>query len=145
MHKKALVSRSESLAPSAVHLDHLNIYVKDVKSSRAFYEAVLFPFGYSVVRDFGNVAVGFGSANYAVLALVRTREKIQPTHLAFRVEYRSEVDRFYSIALSAGAADNGKPGLRSHYHEHYYAAFVIDPDGHNLEFVCHESGAQHDV
>jgi predicted lactoylglutathione lyase len=121
-----------------VHLDHINLYVKDVKLSRAFYEAVLLPFGYLVVRDFGEVAVGFGTANYAILALVREKEKIQRTHLAFRVESRSEVDMFYSTALSAGATDNGKPGLRPNYHEHYYAAFVNDPDGHNLEFVCHE-------
>ena len=124
-----------------MHLDHLNLYVNDITLSRTFYETVLLPFGYEVVRDFGDVAVGFGATNYAVLALVQEREKIQTTHLAFRVDSRSEVDRFYAIALEAGASDNGQPGVRPHYHEHYYAAFVIDPDGHNLEFVCHEPGA----
>jgi catechol 2,3-dioxygenase-like lactoylglutathione lyase family enzyme len=124
-----------------MHLDHLNIYVRDIALSRKFYEAILLPFGYEVVRDFGEIAVGFGDANYAVLALVREKEKIQTTHFAFRVDSHSEVDRFYSLALEAGASNNGKPETRPHYHEHYYAAFVRDPDGHNLEFVCHEPGA----
>ncbi len=124
-----------------MYLDHLNIHVRDMKLSRAFYEAVLLPFGYEVVRDIGDVAVGFGDANYAVLALVREKEKILTTHLAFRVDSRSKVDMFYSLALDAGASGNGEPGTRPHYHEHYYAAFVRDPDGHNLEFVCHEPGA----
>ena len=124
-------------APSAVQLDHLNFYVSDVNASRAFYEAVLLPFGYEVVRDFGERAVGFGDRNYAVLALIREEGKIQPTHIAFRVGSRDEVDRFYAVAKEAGARDNGAPGVRAHYHEDYYAAFVRDPDGHNLEFVCH--------
>lgn len=121
-----------------MHLDHLNLYVKDVNLSRAFYEAVLVPFGYTVVRDFGEVAVGFGDRNYAVLALVREAGTIQTTHVAFRVTTRSDVDKFHSIAIEAGGSDNGSPGVRSHYHENYYAAFVADPDGHNLEFVCHD-------
>ena len=126
--------------PSIVQLDHLNLYVRDVKLSRAFYEAVLLPFGYQVVRDFGEVAVGFGDRNYAALALVRDTREIHTAHVAFRVENRADVDEFYSIALKAGASDNGAPGMRPHYHDNYYAAFVIDPDGHNLEFVCHDRG-----
>ncbi len=126
--------------PRTVQLDHLNLYVSNVKLSRAFYEAVLLPFGYQVVRDFGDVAVGFGETNYAAFALVRDTREIHTTHVAFRVENRSDVDRFYSIALKAGASDNGAPGIRPHYHENYYAAFVFDPDGHNLEFVCHVPG-----
>ena len=112
-----------------------------MEQSRAFYEAVLLPFGYRVVRDFGDVAVGFGNKRYAAFALVRDTREIHATHVAFRVENRSDVDKFYSIALKAGASDNGAPGLRPQYHENYYAAFVIDPDGHNLEFVCHDPGA----
>ncbi len=120
-----------------MHLDHLNLYVNDLKSSQTFYEAVLLPFGYKVVREFEDIAVGFGYTNYAVLALIREQAKIQATHLAFRVDRRADVDRFYAIAMEAGASDNGAPGLRPDYHENYYAAFVLDPDGHNLEFVCH--------
>ncbi len=125
-----------------MHLDHTSIYVKDVNLSRTFYEAVLIPFGYSVVREFGEVAVGFGDKNYAVLAIVRKKGTIQATHVAFSVADRSDVDRFYSIAMAAGASDNGAPGVRPHYHENYYAAFVLDPDGHNLEFVCHDVVSQ---
>jgi catechol 2,3-dioxygenase-like lactoylglutathione lyase family enzyme len=120
-------------------LDHVVLYASDVVKSRAFYEALL-PFaGLVLNRDFGEVAVGFGDDNYAVLALVRQKDPIQTTHLAFRVETRDEVDKYYTQALQAGGLDNGKPGLRPDYHEHYYAAFIRDPDGHNLEFVCHKN------
>ncbi len=123
-----------------MQLDHLNLYVSDVNRSRTFYEAILPCSGHVLVRDFGEVAVGFGDRNYAVLALVRQTQTIQTTHVAFRVDTRSEVNQIYTLALKAGASDNGPPGLRPHNHEHYYACFVFDPDGHNLEFVCH-----HDV
>jgi len=82
-------------------------------------------------------AVGLGTEDYAILALVRSERAVHSVHLAFRVGSRAEVERFYATALSAGARSNGAPGLRSHYHAHYYAAFVLDPDGHNLEVVCH--------
>jgi predicted lactoylglutathione lyase len=124
-----------------MQLDHLNIYVKDMARSRVFYESILPPFGHVLVRDFGDVAVGFGDSNYAVLALVRDEGTIRSVHLAFRVETRSDVDRLYALALESGATNNGAPGLRPQYHEHYYAAFVLDPDGHNLEFVCHRDVA----
>ena len=120
-----------------MQLDHLNIYVTDVQRSRAFYEALLPGEGLVVNREFGDVAVGFGDGDYAVFALVRQKEKIQTTHIAFRVDTRSDVDRLYQLALEAGAGDNGAPGLRPHYHASYYAGFILDPDGHNLEFVCH--------
>ena len=84
-------------------------------------------------------AVGFGAGPNAVLALVRADAPVQPVHIAFRIETRAQVDEFYRSALSLGASDNGAPGLRPHYHENYYAAFVRDPDRHNLEVVCHRS------
>jgi catechol 2,3-dioxygenase-like lactoylglutathione lyase family enzyme len=120
-----------------LQLDHINIYVSDVNRSRAFYIATLGPFGYELNRDYGEYAVGLGRVNYAELALVRTTEAVQPIHLAYRVEDRAEVHRFYELAIRAGAKDNGLPGLRPDYHANYYAAFVRDPDGHNLEVVCH--------
>lgn len=123
-----------------MHLDHLNVFVSNVASSREFYDRVMLEFGYEVVRDFGEIAVGYGDSNYAILALVRTKEPIEGTHFAFRVDSTSEVDRFYEVAISAGGIDNGAPGLRPHYHENYYAAFVRDVDGNNLEFVHHGSG-----
>ena len=128
------------MRPGTIQLDHLNLFVADLASSRAFYESVLSPFGYEVVKEYEDIAVGFGDGDYAVLALLRAKGEIQPTHLAFRVDRRSDVDRFHSIAMNAGAADNGPPGRRPHSHANYYAAFVLDPDGHNLEFVCHDPG-----
>lgn len=123
-----------------LNLDHINLPVHDLARSQAFYDAVLAPFGASLVEESG-YAVVVGHRNYVVLSLVPEAGEIQTIHLAFRAEARTDVDRFYSIALDAGARDNGEPGLRPHYHAHYYAAFVTDPDGHNLEFVCHENGA----
>jgi catechol 2,3-dioxygenase-like lactoylglutathione lyase family enzyme len=120
-----------------VKLDHLSLLVADVPRSRIFYERLLSPFGYRLNRDYGEAAAGLGDANYAVLALVRCDEPIQPVHLAFRLETRDQVESFFSLAIALGARDNGAPGLRPHYHESYYAGFVFDPDGHNLEAVCH--------
>lgn len=120
-----------------LELDHLNLMVEDVARSRRFYEPLLAEFGWPVNRDFGDAAVGFGAGPYAVLALVRSEAPVQPIHLALRFALRREVDRFHAKALSLGAQDHGAPGLRSHYHPSYYAAFVRDPDGHNLEAVCH--------
>lgn len=120
-----------------IELDHLTLMVADVPRSRGFYEALLVPFGFRVNRDFGEAAVGLGGGAYAVLALVKTPSAVQPIHLALRLETRAEVDEFHAAAISLGAEDNGAPGLRPHYHESYYAAFVRDPDGHNLEAVCH--------
>jgi catechol 2,3-dioxygenase-like lactoylglutathione lyase family enzyme len=122
-----------------MQLDHLNLYVSDVPESRKFYELLLPPAGLPVNRDSGEVAVGFGDKEYAVLALVRQESPVQATHVAFRVATRAEVDELYDTALKAGGVDNGPPGLRPHYHENYYAAFIRDRDGHNLEFVCHNS------
>jgi len=120
-----------------IELDHLNVMVADVARSRAFYEPLLAPFGLPVNRDFGDAAVGFGAGPYAVLALVRSEPPVQPIHIALRLPSHADVDRFHAAALSLGAIDNGAPGLRPHYHAAYYAAFVHDPDGHNLEAVCH--------
>ncbi len=121
-----------------MQLDHINLYVADLARSRAFYESLMPEFGQPLVRDHSPIAVGFGHRNYAVLALVRHDQKIQPVHIAFRCDSRAEVDEAFSLARRLGAANNGEPGLRPQYHENYYAAFVLDPDGHNLEFVCHE-------
>lgn len=124
---------------AVMKLDHINLYVSDVAQSRKFYELVLPPAGLPVNREYGDVAVGFGDKNYAVLALVRQESPVQPTHVAFRVSTRDQVDELYETAINAGGIDNGSPGLRPDYHESYYAAFVKDRDGHNLEFVCHNS------
>ena len=122
-----------------MQLDHLNLYVSDLAESRKFYERLLPPAGLPVNREFGEVAVGFGDKNYAILALVCREAPVQATHIAFRVATRREVEELYETALEAGGVDNGSPGLRPHYHENYYAAFIRDSDGHNLEFVCHNA------
>lgn len=124
-----------------LELDHINLSVADVSRSRGFYESLLGPFGYRVNRDYGDDAAGLGDAQYAVLAIVRSREGVKPIHLAFRLPSRTDVERFHALALTLGAVDNGAPGLRPHYHEAYYAAFVLDPDGHNLEAVCHHEAS----
>lgn len=124
-----------------LELDHLNLSVADVPRSRAFYLALLRPYGHALIRDFGEDAAGFGNANYAVLALVRSKPPVQPVHFALRLGSREDVDAFHASALALGARDNGAPGLRPHYHESYYAGFVLDPDGHNLEAVCHVAPA----
>jgi len=121
-----------------MQLDHLSLNVSDVLESRKFYEQLLPPSGLPINREFGDIAVGFGGKNYAVLALVHQEAPVQATHVAFRVGTRRAVDELYQTALKAGGVDNGSPGLRPHYHENYYAAFIRDRDGHNLEFVCHK-------
>jgi predicted lactoylglutathione lyase len=121
-----------------LQLDHINIYVADVLRSRNFYFTVFEHFGYTVNRDFGDVAAGLGRENYAELALVGIPDAVQPMHIAYRAESRADVDKFYQLAIAAGATCNGKPGPRPDYHTYYYAAFVRDLDGHNLEVVCHQ-------
>lgn len=120
-------------------LDHISIATADYAKSLAFYEAALAPLGVKTHMKFegpeGNVAglgrdmpdfwVGDGGALQGRM------------HIAFAAPNRAAVDAFYAAAIAAGARDNGAPGLRPHYHPTYYAAFVFDPDGHNIEAVCH--------
>jgi catechol 2,3-dioxygenase-like lactoylglutathione lyase family enzyme len=137
MQGSRMILRLDNPSSRAMQLDHVSVYVHDVQTSRQFYDAILLPFGWEMVRDFEAIAVGYGHENYAEFALVREKREIRSAHVAFRVDERSDVDTLYSLALEAGANNNGLPGLRPHYHACYYAAFVLDPDGHNLEFVCH--------
>lgn len=116
--------------------DHIGFVVKDVKASRKFYAAALAPLGVGVAMEFaGNVA--FGRDGKPQLWLTQGDRPALPMHLAFQARNRAEVDAFHAAALQAGARDNGAPGLRPHYHPNYYGAFAIDPDGHNIEAVCH--------
>ena len=119
-------------------IDHLNLPVRNVRRSTSFYLTVLSPLGYSLVRDFGDDAAGLGTRNYALLGLERVAERIRPLHIAFSAPDHASVNACYLAALAAGARDNGAPGPRPHYHEHYFAGFFFDPDGHNVEVVCHE-------
>ena len=125
-------------------IDHVSLSVADFAAMVSFYEKALAPLGVKVLMRFGKEITG----DFAVAGLGREKPflwiadagKTEPrTHLAIRAESRAEVDAFHRAALAAGGKDNGAPGLRPHYHANYYGAFVIDPEGHNLEAVCHKA------
>ncbi len=116
-------------------LDHIVVMVRDLAASRAFYEAALVPFDARVV-DYGEIGIGIGPEGSEDLGL-REAEPRAPMHIAFLAHDWATVDAFHAAALAAGGVDNGAPGRRPQYHERYYAAFVLDPDGNNVEAVCH--------
>ncbi|PRD44441.1 glyoxalase/bleomycin resistance/extradiol dioxygenase family protein [Phyllobacterium phragmitis] len=119
-------------------LDHIGFNISDMKRSRAFYDAALQPLGISPVMEFGNW-VGYGRNGKPEFWIGAQRgARLQGTlHVAFSAGTRTEVVRFHQVALAAGGRDNGAPGIREDYHPDYYGAFVLDPDGHNIEAVCH--------
>jgi catechol 2,3-dioxygenase-like lactoylglutathione lyase family enzyme len=118
-------------------LDHVVINVSDLDGSRSFYEQALEPLGYGVVLDFSERGtVGFGSEGMPAF-WIREGDTTAPVHLAFAAPDRASIDAFHAAALAAGATDNGAPGVREIYHPNYYGAFVLDPDGHNIEAVRH--------
>lgn len=119
-------------------LDHLTLQVADWAASRAFYLRALAPLGIGIVVEFGEVA-GFGRDGKGEFWLA-AGEPQRPMHVAFAAATRAEVDAFHAAALAAGARDNGAPGVRAIYHPDYYGAFVIAPEGHNIEAVCHRPG-----
>jgi catechol 2,3-dioxygenase-like lactoylglutathione lyase family enzyme len=120
--------------------DHVGIGVTDLAASKAFFLEALAPLGVGVVMEFPQ-AVGLGPPNKPAFWLSPASSKPAALHLAFAAENREQVAEFYRRAIAAGAQDNGPPGLRPHYHANYYAAFVIGPDGHNVEAVCHAPAA----
>jgi catechol 2,3-dioxygenase-like lactoylglutathione lyase family enzyme len=117
-------------------IDHTGVDVSDFARSKAFYEKALAPLGYTKLKEWETFA-GFGVAPKPDfwIGLGKPTDRI---HIAFRAATRSMVDAFYEAAMAAGGTDNGAPGVRAHYHEHYYGAFVRDPDGHNIEACCHD-------
>lgn len=119
-------------------IDHLHLPVRNVRRSATFYRLALAPLEYRVVRDFGDDAAGLGTRNYALLGLVHVEGDICPLHFAFSAPDHTTVRACHKAALAAGARDNGTPGPRPHYHKHYFAGFFLDPDGHNVEVVCHQ-------
>jgi catechol 2,3-dioxygenase-like lactoylglutathione lyase family enzyme len=122
--------------------DHVKFGVSDFAASKAFFLKALEPLGVVVVSE-GSPAYGVELCppqSKASLCLFQTEEKPAFLHLAFAARNRHQVDAFYRAALEAGGKDNGAPGLRPQYSGKYYAAFVIGPDGHNIEVVCHETG-----
>jgi catechol 2,3-dioxygenase-like lactoylglutathione lyase family enzyme len=118
-------------------LDHVTISVSNIARAVAFYDRALAPLGIERLYAEGTTAFGYGSDKKAYFWLGQ-RETVQTgAHIAFVAGDRLTVDAFYAAALAAGGRDNGAPGLRPQYHAHYYGAFILDPDGHNIEAVCH--------
>lgn len=117
-------------------LDHVIISVSDISASRAFYEQALAPLDYQIVMEHGD-GCAFGVMQKPDF-FIRQGESVKPpVHVAFTARNREAVDAFHAAALAAGGTDHGAPGLRPDYHPDYYGAFVLDPDGHNIESVCH--------
>ena len=128
-------------------IDHVGLGVADYPAAKSFYAAALAPLGYVLVMEVGAdetgsgaPAAGFGAGGKPDFWIGGEGRTTPPLHVAITAATRAEVDSFYAAALAAGGVDNGAPGLRPHYHPNYYAAFVRDPDGHNLEAVCHAPG-----
>lgn len=122
-------------------LDHVTISVRDYQTSKAFYLHALKPIGYHLAMEVDGYA-GFGPTEcigpIATFWIYQGDQPSGQTHIAFNATERNQVDAFYRAALKAGGKDNGAPGVRELYHPDYYGAFVYDPDGNNLEVVCHE-------
>ena len=124
-------------------IDHLGITVSDFTRSKRFYEQALAPLGYGVMMEFptpqGGHVAGLGELCTQKPDFWLASGEVRGTnHVAFVAKSRADVDAFYRAALAAGGRDNGGPGLRTEYHPNYYGAFVYDPDGHNIEAVCHQ-------
>ncbi|WP_435102633.1 VOC family protein [Arhodomonas sp. AD133] len=118
-------------------LDHLSIRVSDAQRSRAFYTAVLAPLGIELVAEL-NGWHGFGRDDVPAFWFCAAEQPQRPLHIAFAAPSRAAVDAFHAAALAVGARDNGAPGVRTAYHPVDYRAYVFDPDGHNIEAVCHD-------
>src|SRR5690349_21466694 len=124
-------------------IDHTGVSVSDFAKSKTFYTRALAPIGYALLHEIpaamtGRTDVaGFGVAPKPDFWIAGGTPNQPPIHVAFRVDTRALVDAFHAAAIAAGGRDNGAPGLRPHYHANYYGAFVLDPDKHNIEVVCH--------
>jgi catechol 2,3-dioxygenase-like lactoylglutathione lyase family enzyme len=123
-------------------IDHIGFAVSDIEQAKAFYLHALRPLGIVVVREVSAAETGafahagFGKSNKAFFWIGGGVKPKGGTHAAFAANTRAEVDKFYRAGLAAGGRDNGPPGLRPHYHPDYYGAFVLDPDGNNIEAAC---------
>jgi catechol 2,3-dioxygenase-like lactoylglutathione lyase family enzyme len=117
-------------------LDHIGFAVRDFAKSKAFYLAALAPLGIRIVKE-GDGWAGFNVAGKGGFWISGGGEPPGSIHVAFAAKGRAQVRQFYAAAIAAGGRDNGAPGLRPQYHADYYGAFVLDPDGHNVEAVCH--------
>jgi catechol 2,3-dioxygenase-like lactoylglutathione lyase family enzyme len=125
-------------------IDHTGLQISDPITSRAFYDRALAPLGYQMMVQIpvehtqGAAVFGYGVPPKADFWVHEGTPNNPKVHVAFRAATRAQVDSFFKAALAAGGTSNGDPGPRPHYHKNYYGAFVLDPDGHNIEVVCHE-------
>ncbi len=125
-------------------IDHTGVVVSDFEKSKQFYVTALAAIKYALLMELPasitkhTDVAGFGEPPKPDFWISQGTPNVPPVHIAFRVGNRTLVDAFYAAAMAAGGKDNGAPGLRPHYHPDYYGAFVLDPDGHNIEAVCHE-------
>jgi catechol 2,3-dioxygenase-like lactoylglutathione lyase family enzyme len=117
-------------------IDHIGLKVADLEKSRDFYASALAPLGYTLLMEHEISGVGFGRDGKPNFWL-KAGTPSGPIHLAFGCDKNSVVDAFHKAAILAGSKDNGSPGPRAEYHPTYYGAFVLDPDGNNVEVVCH--------
>ena len=122
-------------------LDHIGFAVADYTRSKAFYEKTLAPLGFTLLMEFSKTAAGFGEddGGRPSFFLEAYGEPVRGRlHIALKAESRTQVDAFHAAAIEAGATDNGAPGVRTVYHPDYYGGCVLDPDGNNIEAVCHQ-------
>ena len=124
-------------------IDHIGFPVSDYARAKAFYLKALAPLGYGLImevqqHDNDAPAAGFGRDGKPDFWIGGEGGLSKPVHIAILADDRAVVDAFYAAAIAAGGRDNGAPGVRAHYHPNYYGAFVFDPDGHNIEAVCHK-------
>jgi catechol 2,3-dioxygenase-like lactoylglutathione lyase family enzyme len=127
-------------------IDHISFAVSDVARSKPFYDRLLGAIGIGVMMEVpagvtasGGATYGYGAAGKPYFWIADNGRVGQGAHVAFAVESRALVDAFHAAGLEAGGTDNGAPGLRPHYHADYYGAFILDPDGINVEAVCHKA------
>lgn len=127
--------------------DHLSTYATDFEATKRFYDQAMAALGYGIQMEFvaewnadfpTQRICAYGPKDQPALWVIEVKEKYTPRHLAFSATNRKLVDAFYQAAMNAGGRNNGKPGPRPLYHEYYYGAFVLDPDGNNIEAVCHK-------
>ncbi|MDM3869995.1 VOC family protein [Porticoccus sp. W117] len=119
-------------------IDHIGLTVTNLENSKAFFSQALEPLGIGLLMEVDGW-VGYGAEGKPEFWFGQQDLGQRPMHISFGASSRAQVDAFYQAALAAGGQDNGAPGIREHYHPSYYSAFVIGPDGHNIEAVCHEA------
>ena len=127
------------LVPRVV--DHVGFAVADYQRSKAFYERALAPLGVTLLMEFAGAAAGFGKSGRPSFFIEADGEPVRGRlHIALRADSRAQVDAFHAAAIEAGGTDNGAPGIRAMYHPNYYGGYVLDPDGNNIQAVCHQPG-----